>query len=62
MEASSLNALSEDTMYFWNISLLQGKTYQTAMTPVHGGIYLLHGEAKTSSSRCIILRRKQQYN
>ena len=55
IQAGSSNALSEDTMYYRNVSLLQGRTYQTVMTPVHGGIYVLHGEAKRSSSRCIIL-------
>ncbi|KAJ5604249.1 hypothetical protein N7537_007205 [Penicillium hordei] len=57
IQARSPNALSEDKMYYRNVSLLEGKTYQTVMTPVHGGIYILHGqaEAKTSPSRCIIL-------
>jgi hypothetical protein len=57
VQARSSNALSEDEMYYRNVSLLNGKTYQTVMTPFHGGIYILHGEAeaRTSRSRCIIL-------
>jgi hypothetical protein len=55
VQANSSNALSEDEMYWRNISLLQGKTYQKVMTPMRLGFYILHGEAKTSSSRCIIL-------
>ncbi|OQE79861.1 hypothetical protein PENNAL_c0049G06879 [Penicillium nalgiovense] len=55
IQANSSNALSEDEMYWRNISLLQGETYQKVMTSMRYGFYILHGEAKTSSSRCIIL-------
>jgi hypothetical protein len=56
VQASSSNALCVSAMYYRNVSLLQGKRYQAVMTPVPGGIYVLHGEpeAKTSS-RCIIM-------
>ena len=57
IQARCPNALSEDEMYYRNVALLEGKAYQTVMTPVYSGIYILHGqaEAKTSPSRCIIL-------
>lgn len=57
IQVRSSNALSEDVMYYWNISLLEGKTYQKVMTPVDGRTYILHGqaEAKTIPSRCVIL-------
>ncbi|PKY08570.1 hypothetical protein P168DRAFT_19095 [Aspergillus campestris IBT 28561] len=59
VQARSPNALPEDEMYHRNMSLLEGKRYQTVMTPVDGRIYVLHGQAeakaKTSPSRCIIL-------
>jgi hypothetical protein len=55
IQAGSSNALSEDATYCRNVSLPQGRTYQRVMTPMHSGFYILHGEAKTSSSCCIIL-------
>lgn len=57
IQARSSNALSEDKMYYRNVSLLEGKTYQRVMTHAHCGTYILHGqaEAKTSPSRCIVL-------
>lgn len=56
VQAKSSNSLSEEEMYWRNVSLLKDKTYKTVMTPVCRGIFMMQGEAavKPSSSRCII--------
>lgn len=57
IQAGLPDALSEEGMYWRNVALLRGKTYQKLMTYVGHGIYTLHGEpkAKARSSECIIL-------